>query len=310
MVDPNGAADYWLEGGVDARTMGAENGFLQEVDRVVGFLGEDESWMAWWRGISTAPVLEIHMIVVRAAYDGAVEERVVRGRKRHLVQMRIDFGELEALEPDERRLLALSAILEGVSRAQQALNLSGEHPGIPDSVRPAPLSAGTLRRRRLRELRSETNAPLPQHPFPDRGDRQPSTPTVRAVLRPQAARLTPMPPGASQDLIVGQLVVEIHLPLNGAGGIPPGDPGYEFGWIDDIEEFLDDESSDGSFDIYDDGEEIGGAYVFFVAGAPEEILLSVAADVAALPGVPSGAFAVVTDDRSEEIGAGRRVALS
>jgi hypothetical protein len=108
----------------------------------------------------------------------------------------------------------------------------------------------------------------------------------------------------------GQLVVEIHLPLNGAGGIQPGDPGYEFGWIDDIEEFLDDESSDGSFDIYDEGQEIGAAYVFFVAGAPEEILLGVAADVAALPGVPSGALAVVTDDKSEEIGTGRRVALS
>jgi hypothetical protein len=109
--------------------------------------------------ISKAPVLELHMIVVRAAYEGSVEERVVRGRKRHLVEMRIDFRELEALEPDERRLLALPAVLEGVSRAQQALKLSGEHPEIPDSVRPAPLSAGTLRRRSLRELRGQTNAP-------------------------------------------------------------------------------------------------------------------------------------------------------
>jgi len=47
------------------------------------------------------------MIVVKAGYDGVLEERVVRGRKRHLVEMRVDFGELEALEPDERRLLAL-----------------------------------------------------------------------------------------------------------------------------------------------------------------------------------------------------------
>jgi hypothetical protein len=309
MVDLNGAEDYWLDGGVDARTMGAENGFLQEVDRVVEILGEDESWLAWWRRISKAPVLELHMIVVRAAYHGAVEERVVRGRKRHLVEMRIDFHELEALEPVERRLLALPAVLEGVSRAQQALKLSGQLPGIPDTVRPAPLSAGTLRRRRLRELRGDTNAPLPQNPFPDKGDRQTGTPTVRSVLRPQAARLTSSPAVGSQDPIGGQLVVEIHLPLNGAGGIPPGDPGYEFGWIDVIEEFLDDESSDGSFDIYDDGEEIGQAYVFFVAGAPEELLLSVAAEVAALPGVPSGAFAVVTDDNSEEMGTGRRVAL-
>jgi hypothetical protein len=122
--------------------------------------------------------------------------------------------------------------------------------------------------------------------------------------------LRPDPLTVSPDPIVGQLVVEIHVPLKGAGGIPPGDPAYEFAWIDDIEEFLDDESSDGSFDIYDEGEEIDGAYVFFVAGAPEEVLLSVAANVAALPGIPSGAFAVVTDDTSEEIGTGRRAALS
>jgi hypothetical protein len=307
MVDPNGAAGYWLEGGVEGGTMGAENGFLQEVDRVVELLGEDESWLAWWRGISTAPVLEIHMIVVRAAYEGTLEERVVRGRKRHLVEMRIDFGQLEVLEPDERRLLALPAVLEGVSRAQQALNLSGEQPPLPDSVRPAPLAAGTLRRQRLRELRGEPNVPLPQDPFLHWDA---STSTVRSVLRPQEAQLTPLPRGALQDPVAGQLVVEIHVPLNGAGGIPPGDPAYEFGWIDDIEEFLDDESSDGSFDLYDDGEEIDGAYVFFVAGAPEDVLLSVAANVAALPGVPSGAFAVVTDDTSEDIGTGRRVALS
>jgi hypothetical protein len=308
MGDLNGAEDYWLEGGVDALAMGAENGFLQEVDRVIELLGADESWLAWWRRISKAPVLELHMIVVRAGYDGAVEERVVRGRKRHLVEMRIDFQGLEALEPDERRLLALPAVLEGVSRAQQTLKLSGEHPGIPDSMRPAPLSAGTLRRRRVRELRGETNAPLLQDQFPDRGYRQ--TPTVRSVLRPQAAQLKPIPAVASRDPSGGQLIVEIHLPLNGAGGILPGDPGYEFGWIDDIAEFLDDESSDGSFDIYDEGEDIGEAYVFFVAGAPKAVLLGVAADVAALPGVPSGAFAVVTDDKSEEIGTGRRVALS
>ncbi|MET9311962.1 hypothetical protein ABZX12_09065 [Kribbella sp. NPDC003505] len=310
MGDLNDPEDYWLEGGVDAQTMGVENGFRQEVDRIVYLLGTDESWLAWWRRTSNAPVLEIHMIVLRAAYNGAVEERVVRGRKRHLVAMRIDFRKLEALEPDERRLLALPAVLEGVARVQRALNLSGEHPAIPDSLRPAPLAAGTLRRTRLRELRGETNAPLSQDAFPDRGDRQLSTPTVRSVLRPEMTRSTSLPAVASQKPIMGPLVVEIHVPLNGAGGIAPGDPGYEFGWIDVIEDFLDDESSDGSFDIYDDGEEIDGAYVFFVAGAPEDILLSVAANVAALPGVPSGAVAVVTDDTSEEVGAGRRVALS
>ncbi|MFI5823937.1 hypothetical protein ACIA8I_33380, partial [Streptomyces rishiriensis] len=37
-------------------------------------------------------------------------------------------------------------------------------------------------------------------------------------------------------------------------------------------------------------------YVFFVTGAPEPALLEAAARAAALPGVPAGAFAVVSDD--------------
>ena len=37
-------------------------------------------------------------------------------------------GEFEALEPDERRLLALPAVLDGVSRARQTLKLAGQHP--------------------------------------------------------------------------------------------------------------------------------------------------------------------------------------
>lgn len=51
------------------------------------------------------------------------------------------------------------------------------------------------------------------------------------------------------------------------------------------------------------------AYVFFVAGAGEAGLPAVAARVAALPGLPAGAFAVVGDDGAEELGLGRRVAL-
>ncbi|WBQ04056.1 hypothetical protein [Kribbella sp. CA-293567] len=310
MGELNGTEDYWLEGGVDAITRGGENGFLQEVDRVIDLLGTDESWLAWWRRISDAPTLEVHMMVLRAEHEGPAEERVLRGRKRHLVEMRIDLEVLEPLEPDERRLLALPAVLEGVSRARSALNLSGEIPKLPDDVRPAPLSPGVIRRRRLRELRGETNAPLPDGSLPGGGGWEAGVAAVRSVLRPEAERLSRVPAVASQDPIGGELVVEIHVPLDEAGGILPGDPGYEFGWIDGIEEFLDDESSDGSFDIYDGGEEVDDAYVFFVAGATAEVLLRVAAEVAVLPGVPSGAFAVVTDDQSEETGTGLRVALN
>lgn len=42
-------------------------------------------------------------------------------------------------------------------------------------------------------------------------------------------------------------------------------------------------------------------------GHAEDALLAVAARVAALPGVPEGVFAVITDEDSPEIGAGRRV---
>ena len=309
--------DYWLEGGVIPLKSGAENGFQQEVDRVIDLLGTNESWLLWWRRVSKAPVLEIQIIVLKAGRDPfspleriGADEGVVRGRKRHLVRMHIDFTKLEALEPDERRLQALPSVLGGISRARDALKLFGEPPPIPESVRPEPLSAGTLRRRRLRELRGLPNAPQPQDCFPDADERPAATPTVRSVLRPARLPAAPSPAVSPPDPVRGQLVLEIHVPLTGNGGILPGAPGYEFGWIDDIEEFLEDESSDGSFDIYDEGEEVGGTYAFFVSGAAEEILLNVAANIAALPGIPSGAFAIVTDSQSEELGTGRRVPLS
>jgi hypothetical protein len=41
--------------------------------------------------VGEAAMLEVHIVVVRAAYAGAPEDRVARGRKRHLVQVRMDF---------------------------------------------------------------------------------------------------------------------------------------------------------------------------------------------------------------------------
>lgn len=54
--------------------------------------------------------------------------------------------------------------------------------------------------------------------------------------------------------------------------------------------------------------EDGDFYVFFVTGAPEPALLA-AARAAALPGVPAGAFAVVSDDTRGGAGRGRRTEL-
>ncbi|MDI6102423.1 hypothetical protein QLQ12_27770 [Actinoplanes sp. NEAU-A12] len=102
-------------------------------------------------------------------------------------------------------------------------------------------------------------------------------------------------------------VVEIHVPLTPTPGLEPG--AYPFPWIDQIEEFLAESEEDGSFEVADDGEEFGEVYVFFLRGADEAMLLGVASRVAALDGVPAGAFAMVTDNEAAEYGLGRRVGL-
>ncbi len=103
------------------------------------------------------------------------------------------------------------------------------------------------------------------------------------------------------------MVVEIHVPLLVTPGLPH-DP-YLFPWIEEVEDFLADLEDKGGVEVFDDGEEDGEVYVFFVTGAAEQDLLAVASRVAALPRVPSGVFAVVSNDEAEEFGMGRRVAL-
>ncbi|XMN09256.1 hypothetical protein ACK8N7_26085 [Streptomyces griseobrunneus] len=102
------------------------------------------------------------------------------------------------------------------------------------------------------------------------------------------------------------IIVEIHVPLRVAPDLPAG--AYPFPWIDQVEDFLADLEDEDAVAVFE-GEEDGDAYVFLVTGAACEELLAVAARVAALPGVPAGAFAVVSDDEAEEFGRGRRVAL-
>lgn len=107
---------------------------------------------------------------------------------------------------------------------------------------------------------------------------------------------------------MAETVVEIHVPLTRAPGLEPGD--YPFPWIDTIEEFLSELEDDGTVEVPDDGEEFGDVYVFFIRGAAEAELLAAASRVAALEEVPSGAFAMVTDDEAPEWGLGRRVPLT
>jgi hypothetical protein len=110
-----------------------------------------------------------------------------------------------------------------------------------------------------------------------------------------------------QDDLVSTMVVEIHVPLLPTPGLPGGS--YPFPWIEEVEDFLADLEDKGGVEVFDDGEEDGDVYVFFVTGTGEQDLLAVASRVAVLPRVPAGAFAVVSNDEAEEFGLGRRVAL-
>ncbi|WP_327591373.1 hypothetical protein OHA25_60590 (plasmid) [Nonomuraea sp. NBC_00507] len=102
-------------------------------------------------------------------------------------------------------------------------------------------------------------------------------------------------------------VVEIHVPLQEPPGLPEN--AYPFPWIDEIDEFLFEMEQQGQTKVFDDSEEFGEVYVFFITGADEEALLAIASRVADLDGVPKGVFAMVTDDQAGEFGLGRRVDL-
>ncbi|MFP1625368.1 hypothetical protein ACLB9X_09320 [Streptomyces sp. 5K101] len=106
---------------------------------------------------------------------------------------------------------------------------------------------------------------------------------------------------------VPSMVVEIHVPLLPTPNLPDG--ACSFPWIEEVEDFLAGLEDQGDAEVFDDAEEYGDAYVFFVTGAGEGHLLAVASRVATLPGVPTGTFAVVSDDEAEQFGLGRRVTL-
>ncbi len=106
---------------------------------------------------------------------------------------------------------------------------------------------------------------------------------------------------------VAQTVVEIHVPLQADVDVAEGQ--YQYPWIVDLDEHLFSLEEAAAVEVFDDGEEVGHEYLFFITGKPEDELLRVASTVVARPGVPAGAYAVVTDDEAEEFGEGRRVEL-
>jgi len=111
-----------------------------------------------------------------------------------------------------------------------------------------------------------------------------------------------------QTIDMPELVVEIHVPLTRDPSIPEGE--YAFPWIDDITDRLSELEEDGVASTYDDGEEFGENYVFFITDADEAALLAAAGGIATMPGVPLGVYAMVTDSDAEEFGLGRRVDIT
>ena len=94
------------------------------------------------------------------------------------------------------------------------------------------------------------------------------------------------------------VMVEIHFPVTA-----------EDEWIDDVGDYMIDLEDEFGITEYEDGEEVGDDYVFFIAGASERTLLAAASRVAVRKGVPAGAYAMVTDTAAAKVGLGRRVSL-
>jgi hypothetical protein len=94
------------------------------------------------------------------------------------------------------------------------------------------------------------------------------------------------------------VLVEIHVPVTA-----------DLEWVDDVGDYLIDLEEELGLEEYDDGEEFGDVYIFFIAGANERTLLRAASRIATREGVPSGAFAMVTDTNAPQFGMGRRVNL-
>lgn len=104
------------------------------------------------------------------------------------------------------------------------------------------------------------------------------------------------------------LLVEIHIPVPSDEQMEAGEQEHPIVWIEKVEDFLAMLHGE-ELEVFDDGEQDGDVYIFFIAAADERTLLRAASRVAVLDGVPVGAFAMVTDDAAEEFGMGRRVDL-
>ena len=104
------------------------------------------------------------------------------------------------------------------------------------------------------------------------------------------------------------LVVEVHVPLTPDRTVGEGE--NPFPWIEDLQEFTEGIEESGEAFVVEEGDEFDGSYVIVLTGAEEPQLLGLANRVASLPGIPTGVFAMLTDDEAEELGQGTRVDIS
>ena len=104
------------------------------------------------------------------------------------------------------------------------------------------------------------------------------------------------------------LVIEIHVPLTPDRNATEGE--NPFPWIDDVSALVAEIEESGDAFVVEEGDEFEGSYVIVITGGDESSLLNVASRVASLPGVPTGVFAMVTDDDADELGQGRREDIS
>jgi len=104
------------------------------------------------------------------------------------------------------------------------------------------------------------------------------------------------------------LIVEVHVPLTTERHAIEDDE--VFAWIDEVIEFVLHLEDDGSLEMWDGGEEWEAHFVFTLGDAPQADLLEAALSIAALPGVPTGVFAIVSDSGAQRYGLGSRVAIS
>lgn len=130
---------------------------------------------------------------------------------------------------------------------------------------------------------------------------------VLALLTVLSACVATTPsPLIPEESMPTELIVEVHVPFERSEAADD-EGAYPYPYLETIEEYL--FALDGDHGVmYDDGEQIDDEYLFFLAGASEAELIDLAREIAALPGVPAGVYATVTDSDAD-MGGGRVVTL-